>query len=260
WKDVRHLEGARHPGADARARGQPRHVGAVEQHFARVGEQLPGEQVDEGGLARAVGADHCGDAAGGKRQVDAGDRDEVGKRLAHAARFEERAHAASFRGAVRGRGARRHGLRASRDSAAPRRPPRNASTTPRSTSPKTSSQYSVYRTISSLMPRYTTAPTMGPANENGPPMSAAITGSADLVQCAAVGATVCSSGASRAPASPANAPATTKARKMVRRTRMPLNSARSAFSRIARRASPSGERERRCSTPVETRTITAENQ
>jgi hypothetical protein len=47
---------------------------------------------------------------------------------------------------------------------------------------------------------------------------------------------------------------------MVRRTRIPLNSARSAFSRMARNASPSGERDRRWSTAAETSTSTAENQ
>ena len=43
-------------------------------------------------------------------------------------------------------------------------------------------------------------------------------------------------------------------------TRMPLNSARSAFSRIARNESPRGERESRCSAPVETSTRMAANQ
>ncbi len=76
-------------------------------------------------------------------------------------------------------------------------------------------------------------------------MSVAMTGSADLVQCAVDGETVCSSGASSAPESPAKKPAVTKAMKMVRRTATPLNSARSAFSRMARSASPSGEEESR---------------
>ena len=101
---------------------------------------------------------------------------------------------------------------------------------------------------------------MGPAKKNGPPMRVDITGSADFVQCAAAGATVCSSGASSAPATPAKAPATMKATKMVRRTGTPLNSARSAFSRMARKASPSGERDRRCSRPAETSTRTEANQ
>ena len=89
-------------------------------------------------------------------------------------------------------------------------------------------------------------------------MSVAITGSADLVQCAAEGEMVCSSGASSAPERPAKNPAVTKAMKMVRRTATPLNSARSAFSRMARKERPSGEADNRCSTAIETRTSTAE--
>ena len=50
-----------------------------------------------------------------------------------------------------------------------------------------------------------------PTSENGPPISVAITGSADLVQCAVEGETVCSSGASSAPERPAKSPAVTKA-------------------------------------------------
>src|SRR5260370_511608 len=103
----------------------------------RIRQQLAGEQIDERRLSRAVGADDCGDTSLGNREIHARDCGELGKGLTQTLHLEQCAHL-SFR---------------VRLSNAPTRPPRKPSTMTSSTSPKTSNQYSVTQTISSLRPR-----------------------------------------------------------------------------------------------------------
>src|SRR6266851_3063714 len=119
------------PGMSERFRG------ARGRHPPRIRQQLAGEQIDERRLSRAVGADDCGDTSLGNREIHARDCGELGKGLTQTLHLEQCAHL-SFR---------------VRLSNAPTRPPRKPSTMTSSTSPKTSNQYSVKRTISSLRPR-----------------------------------------------------------------------------------------------------------
>ncbi len=51
------LEGARQPAQHARVHGKARDVLAFEQDLAAIRHQHAGEQIDDGGLARPVGAD-----------------------------------------------------------------------------------------------------------------------------------------------------------------------------------------------------------
>src|SRR5690606_3332060 len=56
-KQPRHLKAADQPRLHPRGRRRPGDLGTIKIHAARVGLELPGHQVDERGLARAIGAD-----------------------------------------------------------------------------------------------------------------------------------------------------------------------------------------------------------
>ena len=66
-KQIGELERAAEPGSRARGRREPRDVPPVEQDLARARGKLPGDQVEVGGLARAVRPDDRGQFAGPER-------------------------------------------------------------------------------------------------------------------------------------------------------------------------------------------------
>jgi hypothetical protein len=63
---------------------------AVDHDLAGVGAHRAGKALDEGGLARAIVADHREHLAGVELQVDAGESDNVAEQLDEVARFEDR--------------------------------------------------------------------------------------------------------------------------------------------------------------------------
>ena len=138
-KDVGDLERPGHSAADARARRPPGHVLSREHDVAVARRQLSGEEVDEGGLAGAIGTDDGRDSAFRKGEVDASYGGEVIERLLQSAHLQQRRHGRC--------------LRRSQAVSAPINPPRKVRTVARSTRPKTSSQYSVKRTMISFRPR-----------------------------------------------------------------------------------------------------------
>ena len=66
-KDVGALERASHAHRAQAMRRQPGDVAPVQTHPSGVGPQMPGDQVEEGRLARAVRADDGDDLAGARR-------------------------------------------------------------------------------------------------------------------------------------------------------------------------------------------------
>ena len=71
---LRRLEAARHAQAGDAVGCQAGHVAPAERHPAAVGPVEPGDQVGEGGLAGAVGADDAQHLAPGEVDVDTGQR------------------------------------------------------------------------------------------------------------------------------------------------------------------------------------------
>src|SRR5262249_31406435 len=71
-------------------RGQPCHRLPVEQDLPRAGPQRAGDQAEQRGLARAVGADHAEDLAGAEREIDAIERGEASEASGQAAGREQR--------------------------------------------------------------------------------------------------------------------------------------------------------------------------
>src|SRR5690606_5698423 len=94
-EDPRHLEHAQHAKARELGRVQAEDAAAVELHFAGIGQHVPGEHVEQGGLARAVGTDQADQFALGDIHADAIDRPQAAEALLDAADFEQR-HQASF--------------------------------------------------------------------------------------------------------------------------------------------------------------------
>ena len=68
------LEGAQQAPGEQLVRLEAGDVGAVEEDLAAVGRQRAGDDVEERGLAGAVGADEAGDRAAGDIQRAIGDR------------------------------------------------------------------------------------------------------------------------------------------------------------------------------------------
>ncbi len=92
-KQRRDLERAHDAVLDALRLGQRRDVGAVEQDAAVVGMKRPGDQVDEAGLAGAVGADERVTRPAPEAEIDAVGDGQSAEALAEAAGFERRRRA-----------------------------------------------------------------------------------------------------------------------------------------------------------------------
>lgn len=97
-KEIRQLEGPAQPGPRARRGALPRQQLPVEQHRAGRRLELPRDQVEVGGLARAVRADDRGQRARCKAATDIVDRDMASETDGESARFEHRASACSLPG------------------------------------------------------------------------------------------------------------------------------------------------------------------
>ncbi len=109
-------------------------IRALELHPPRVRRDQAADQVDQGGLARAVGADEGEHLAGGHREVHVVDCVGVPERLAELGGAQEvHVHVAR-----RGRGRRRRRV--------PTTPAGSASTSTTSTIPSTICQYTVWPT------------------------------------------------------------------------------------------------------------------
>src|SRR5207237_1006896 len=87
-KELVDLEGAREPAIHARMLGEARDPLALEEDFPRRRRERAGEDVDEGGLAGAVGADERVAGTAGKRERHVRERLERAEALRHALRGE----------------------------------------------------------------------------------------------------------------------------------------------------------------------------
>src|SRR2546425_278576 len=74
--DARNLELDPDPGPRDLVRLEPREVLALEPDLSRGGPEDPREELEDGALAGAVGADQTAELAAPERQVDTGDRAE----------------------------------------------------------------------------------------------------------------------------------------------------------------------------------------
>ncbi len=111
----------------------PGDVALLEDHAPAVGLEVPGDQVEQRGLARAVGADDGADRALGHREGHAPHRLEAVEALADVAHLKHRP--ASARAAARA------------SSSAPASPPGKTKSRRTRMLPRMSGQYSVYETI-----------------------------------------------------------------------------------------------------------------
>src|SRR5690606_37486133 len=91
-EEVGELEGATEPQARAARRAQAGDVAPAEAHDAGAGAQLAGDQVEEGGLAGAVGTDDRGERARMEGTADLVDRDVTAEADRQADGFERRRH------------------------------------------------------------------------------------------------------------------------------------------------------------------------
>ena len=89
------LKAAPKAGARALVGRKRTQIGAVEQHPPRIGWQQPGDQIHQGGFARAIGADQGVDLARLHRQADMIGRQQATKAL-HQAIGHEQAHASAL--------------------------------------------------------------------------------------------------------------------------------------------------------------------
>src|SRR5687767_15780827 len=76
-KDVLALERAPHAHAAEAVRRNAGHIAAVQHHLSGVGAEVPCDQVEERGLARAVRADDRADPAARDIEAHAADRAEA---------------------------------------------------------------------------------------------------------------------------------------------------------------------------------------
>src|SRR5260221_2251247 len=86
------LEGAGHAPLADLVRLATSDVAAFEQYGSAVGTIDPAETIEEGGLARAVGADDADDPVGADAKIDVLHRLEAAEGLAQSAGFEQRRH------------------------------------------------------------------------------------------------------------------------------------------------------------------------
>src|SRR5262245_4752021 len=83
WNDIGAVKRAAYAHQAKPMRRSVRDVTALEPHFSRIGTQMARDQVEKGGLARTVWADHGGDLALRYAQAYSVDRCETVERLAH---------------------------------------------------------------------------------------------------------------------------------------------------------------------------------
>src|SRR5512140_581731 len=95
-EEVDDLEAARDAGGDAAVDGGPGHVLAAEEDLAAVGREEAADQVDEAGLAGAVGADQREDLAFDDAEVHVVDGARLAEVLLQLAGLEQRRHRASL--------------------------------------------------------------------------------------------------------------------------------------------------------------------
>src|SRR5215510_10175235 len=89
---TRELEGARQASVDDPMGLETRERMAVEVHGSRIGRQESGEQVEQRGLARAVGPEHAGDRTRLQREGYVLDGMQAAEALVEAVDLEERRH------------------------------------------------------------------------------------------------------------------------------------------------------------------------
>ena len=89
FEGERHLKAAAHAGKTALLGRHRRDITAVEPDAARVGPEPAGDQVEECGLARAIGADDPQRVATAHLQVDGVSHDQRTERLGHGLEFKE---------------------------------------------------------------------------------------------------------------------------------------------------------------------------
>ena len=95
-EDARDLHRPRDARPGPPRRRPPRHVRALPPDLAAARRKQPGEQVDAGRLAGAVGADECPELAGADREVDPVDGHQAAELSGQLARLErDLAHAAA---------------------------------------------------------------------------------------------------------------------------------------------------------------------
>ncbi len=94
WKDLNQLKGAREPAVGEAHRPHAGDACASKQHVAGRGREQAGEQVDQGRLARAIGADDRQHLAGVRGDADVRERLEGPERLAQVAGLDQGGHAA----------------------------------------------------------------------------------------------------------------------------------------------------------------------
>src|SRR5205807_9441643 len=111
--DARHLELDPDPGPRDLVRLEPREVEALEPDRSRGGPEDPREELEEGALAGAVGADQTAELAAPERQVHAGDRAESPELLHDPARLQDQVPHGGTPSARPGRGPRRDSRRPS---------------------------------------------------------------------------------------------------------------------------------------------------
>src|SRR5205807_5015402 len=109
--DARNLELDPDPRPRDLVRLEPREVEALEPDRSRGGPEDPREELEEGALAGAVGADQTAELAAPERQVHAGDRAESPELLHDPARLQDQVPHGGPSSARPGPGARRDGTR-----------------------------------------------------------------------------------------------------------------------------------------------------
>jgi hypothetical protein len=81
-EDIGALEGAAHAEPTEIVGGDARHLALVEAHAARVGAEVAGDEIEQRGLARAVGTDDGADRSTGHVEADAPHGEEAVEALA----------------------------------------------------------------------------------------------------------------------------------------------------------------------------------
>src|SRR5206468_7985038 len=154
-KEVRTLERARDTAPRHRVRGQPRDGPAVEDDAPSAGRELAGDHVEEGGLARPVGADDGAALARLEGERHAGQRGERTEGSGDAVNGEE------------GEGHERTPTRPRR---APTMPPGAKRTKSTKVSPRMSIHRSVYELTRLCSSMKAAAPSHAPLSVPVPPM------------------------------------------------------------------------------------------
>ena len=89
-EQAKRLEGSRDPACRDRVRRKARHSVSLEDDFAGVGTEEPRDEVEDGGLPGAVGADETDDLALADVKLEIVDHLQPAERFGDAAKLEER--------------------------------------------------------------------------------------------------------------------------------------------------------------------------